>query len=168
MVKFPPEVTVHKLKDDGRFPNNEKLALLIYKNTIDAAGHDLSGAIEQIFMDNGWGGMWRNGIYTYQHYHSTAHEVLGIYKGQVKVQLGGPEGVVLEARAGDVIIIPAGVAHKNLGSSADFRCIGAYPPGQTWDMNYGKPGERPTADRNIEIIQTASTAGTESSHSRTI
>ena len=151
MLLFPPKVIAHVLKDDGIFPNN-KLALLIYKNAIDAPGHDLAGAIEQIFMDNGWGGMWRNGIYTYQHYHSTAHEVLGIYRGNVKAQLGGPEGVIVEASAGDVIIIPAGVAHKNLGSSADFRCIAAYPPGQTWDMNYGKPGERPATDRNIANV----------------
>jgi uncharacterized protein YjlB len=151
MLLFPPKVIAHILKDDGIFPNNN-LALLIYKHAIDAPGHDLTGAIEQIFMDNGWGGMWRNGIYTYQHYHSTAHEVLGIYSGKVKAQLGGSEGIIVEAGAGDVIIIPAGVAHKNLGSSADFRCIGAYPPGQTWDMNYGKPGERPATDRNIANV----------------
>jgi len=149
MVNLTPNIIVHELKDDGTFPNNEKLPLLIYKNAIEAAGHDMGGAIEQIFMDNGWGGLWRNGIYTYQHYHSTAHEVLGLYRGKVKVQLGGPKGVTIDGKAGDVIIIPAGVAHKNLDCSADFGCIGAYPPGQTWDMNYGKPSERPAADKNI-------------------
>jgi len=152
MVNLSPRVSVHQLNDDGTFPNNEKLALLFYKNAIDAPGHDLAGAIEQIFMDNSWGGMWRNGIYTYNHYHSTAHEVLGIYSGKVKAQLGGPKGIIVDASAGDVIIIPAGVAHKNLGSSNDFRCVGAYPLGQTWDMNYGKRGERPKADNNIAKI----------------
>jgi uncharacterized protein YjlB len=51
-----------------------------------------------------------------------------------------------------VVIIPAGVGHKNMGSSSDFRVVGAYPPGQTWDMNYGKPNERPQADKNISRV----------------
>ena len=152
MVRIPPKISTYALKDDGTFPNNEELALLIYEDAIDAPGHDLAGAIEQIFMDNGWDGMWRNGIYAYHHYHSTAHEVLAIYSGKVKVQLGGPGGVIVNAKAGDVIIIPAGVAHKNLGSTSDFRCIGAYPAGQTWDMNYGKPQERPKTDQNIARV----------------
>ena len=68
------------------------------------------------------------------------------------VQLGGPDGMTIDAQVGDVIIIPAGVAHKNLGSSNDFRCVGAYPPGQDWDMNYGRPGERPKSDQNIAKV----------------
>ena len=48
-----------------------------------------------------------------------------------------------------VVVIPAGVAHTNLGSTGDFRTVGAYPIGQTWDVCYGKPGERPAADRNV-------------------
>ncbi|MBS0000436.1 MAG: hypothetical protein KFF73_15755 [Cyclobacteriaceae bacterium] len=51
------------------------------------------------------------------------------------------------------MLIPAGVAHKNLGSSADFRVVGAYPEGQSWDMNYGKEWERPTADENIRKVK---------------
>ena len=78
--------------------------------------------------------------------------MLGIYRASAKVQLGDEEGVVLDINAGDVIIIPAGVAHKNLSSSADFGVVGAYPEGQDWDMNYGKPGEGPNADRNIERV----------------
>ena len=53
---------------------------------------------------------------------------------------------------GDVVIIPAGVGHKNLAASADFRVIGAYPRGQAWDICYGKPGERPRADQNIARV----------------
>jgi len=149
MLNQSPEIVSELLTDDGTFPNNEKLPLLVYKNAISIPGKNPAGAIERIFHDNGWGGSWRNGIYPYHHYHSTAHEVLGIYEGEVKVQLGGPKGLTIEGRAGDVIIIPAGVAHKNLGSSADFSCVGAYPPGQSWDMNFGKPGERTKADQNI-------------------
>lgn len=69
------------------------------------------------------------------------------------MRLGGDDnGKTFEVRAGDVIIIPAGVAHKNLGSSSDFQVVGAYPKGQKWDMNYGKPGERSQAERNIAQV----------------
>jgi uncharacterized protein YjlB len=70
----------------------------------------------------------------------------------VKAQLGGPGGEVISARAGDVIIIPAGVSHKNLDQSPDFSVVGAYPRGQVWDMMYGKPGERPRADEAIRRV----------------
>ena len=69
-----------------------------------------------------------------------------------KVQLGGEQGVIHDVRAGDVIVIPAGVAHKNLGSSDDFGVVGAYPEGQEMDMNYGKPGERDRAIENIAHV----------------
>lgn len=152
IVNQSPEIIVELLTDDGTFPNNANLPLLVYKNAIELPETDPARAVERIFHDNGWGGSWRNGIYPFQHYHSTAHEVLGIYGGSVTVQLGGPSGIIIEGRGGDVIIIPAGVAHINLGSSNDFRCVGAYPPGQSWDMNYGKAGERPRADQNIAKV----------------
>lgn len=143
----------HWLPDDGTFPNNEKLPLIIYSQVLDLSQGNAASVMEQVLQANGWGNRWRNGIYTYHHYHSTAHEFIGIYRGTVKVELGGPEqGLEVDAKAGDVIIIPAGVAHKNLGASADFACIGAYPPGQNFDMNYGKEGERPQADKNIKQV----------------
>jgi uncharacterized protein YjlB len=54
--------------------------------------------------------------------------------------------------AGDVVIIPAGVAHKNLGASSDFGVVGAYPGGREWDMNYGRAGERPKSDETIASV----------------
>jgi uncharacterized protein YjlB len=144
-------VLVQELKDDGIFPNS-KYPLLLYRKAVLVPEHDPAAIFEQLFASNGWGGSWRNGIYSYHHYHSTAHEVLGVYRGSAKVQLGGKSGVAQEVQAGDVIIIPAGVAHKNLGSTSDFGAVGAYPEGQDWDLNYGKPGERPKADRNIAAV----------------
>ena len=149
MMNQSPEIITELLVDDGTFPNNGKLPLLVYKNALFIPADNPAGAVEKVFRDNGWGGLWRNGIYPYHHYHSTAHEVLGMYAGTVTVQLGGPDGLIWVAQKGDVIIIPGGVAHKNLGASDDFRCVGAYPPGQHWDMNFGKKGERPGADQNI-------------------
>jgi uncharacterized protein YjlB len=142
------DVLAMELKDDGVILNS-KLPLLVYRRAVSIAENDPAHVFEELFAENGWGDSWRNGIYPYQHYHSTAHEVLGIYQGSAKVQLGGEHGVIHEVRAGDVIVIPAGVAHKNLGSSDDFGVVGAYPEGQEMDMNYGKASERVRAIENI-------------------
>lgn len=147
------EAKVHLLGDDDTFPNNESLPLIIYPQALNLPKGKAASVAESVFQANGWGNSWRNGIYSYHHYHSTAHEVLGIYRGEVTVELGGPNvGIEVEAIAGDVIIIPAGVVHKNLGASSDFACVGAYPPQQNFDMNYGKESERPQADRNIRQV----------------
>lgn len=147
-----PDVTTEQLEDDGTFPNNPTLPLVVYRQAFDASVGDPAGTLEEVFAANRWGGSWRNGIYDYHHYHSTAHEVLGVARGSARVQLGGPDGATFEVAAGDVLILPAGVAHKNLGASSNFLVVGAYPEGQSWDMNYGKAEERPAADRNIEEV----------------
>jgi uncharacterized protein YjlB len=145
--------TIHRLiEDDGTFPNNGYLPLLVYQGVLKLTAGDPARGVEELFAVHSWGGSWRNGIFSYHHYHSTAHEVLGVYGGNARVQLGGPEGPEFEVCRGDVIVIPAGVAHKNLGSSLDFRLVGAYPAGQRPDMNTGNAGERPKADRNITEV----------------
>jgi uncharacterized protein YjlB len=146
------ELVRRTLDDDGTFPNNEQLPLLAYKGALRLPEHDPAAAIESLFAANRWGGSWRNGVYSYHHYHSTAHEVLGVYSGRAQVQFGGPDGPVLEVERSDVVVIPAGVAHKNVGSSADFRVVGAYPHGQRPDMNDGREWERPAADERIARV----------------
>jgi len=141
------------LEDDGSFPNNEELPLLIYRDAISFEQGNPAAKVEQVFHSNNWTNSWRNGIYSFHHYHSTAHEVLGIYSGSASVQFGGPNGIVKKVSVGGVVVIPAGVSHKNIGSSGDFRCVGAYANGQSWDMNYGKNGERPKADQNLAKVQ---------------
>jgi uncharacterized protein YjlB len=143
-----PRVITRLLKDAGLIPNS-RLPVLIYQGALVLPKDDPAGAIEALIHAQQWGNDWRNGIFTFHHYHSTAHEALLVYSGSAKVQLGGESGPIDTLNAGDVIIIPAGVGHKNLGSSSDFHVVGAYPPRQTVDMNYGKPGERPRADENI-------------------
>jgi uncharacterized protein YjlB len=144
-----PELAVHLLEDDGSIPNNKKLPLLVYQGALALPGQNSAATVESLFRANNWGGAWRNGIYSFHHYHSTAHEVLAVCRGAARVQLGGEQGPIFSVKPGDVILIPAGVGHKNLGADSDFLVVGAYPPGQSWDMNYGKSDERPAADRNI-------------------
>ena len=151
--KTPTPKVVHSLiPDDGTFPNNGRLPLLIYQEAIELPARDPARVVEELFESHLWGGSWRNGIFGYHHYHSTAHEVLGVYRGKARVQLGGPTGSIYRVKKGDVIVIPAGVAHKNMGASLNFGVVGAYPVGQNWDMNYGKARERPQVDRNIARV----------------
>ena len=147
-----PKIQTLFILNDGAFPNNETLSLILMIQVFDPATKNLVRSIEKTFHGNAWEGSWRNGIFTFHHYHSTAHEALGLYSGRVRVQFGGPDGQAVTAKAGDVIIIPAGVSHKNIDRSPDFRCVGAYPAGQSPDMLYGKPGERPLADQNIRSV----------------
>lgn len=150
-VLRPAEVLAFHLNSADSIPNN-RLPLLVYRRAIDLSAGDPAEIIEQLFASNHWTGCWRNGIYDYHHYHSTSHEVLGVFAGSAQVQFGGPQGTIQEVRAGDVVIIPAGVAHKNLGASRDFGVVGAYPANQEWDMCYGKTGERPDADNRIARV----------------
>lgn len=140
------------LKDDGTFPNNDRLPILIYKNAIELSGDRDAHTFEELFRKNNWSNSWRDGIFNYHHYHSNTHEVLGIYAGTAKVQLGGENGFVTKLEKGDVLIIPGGVAHKNLEWTPDFACVGAYPDGKDYDMNYGKPEEREKAFQKILLI----------------
>lgn len=144
------------LEDDGATPNN-KLPLLLYKNAFEERGEEGALWLEEQFKKNNWTNSWRNGVYSYHHYHSTSHEVLGVYSGRANLHLGGEEGERKEVEAGDIIIIPAGVGHKNLGSSRDFSVVGAYPEGRSYDLKTGKSGERPEADENIAAVPLPST-----------
>ena len=71
-------VVSHLISDDGTYPNNERLRLLVYQSAITP--YDcIPDEIEKLFERNFWAGSWRGAVYAYHHYHSTAHEVLGIY-----------------------------------------------------------------------------------------
>lgn len=140
------------LTDDGTFPNNRRLPLLKYNGALQLPGKDPASAFEGCFHAHRWVESWRNGVYGMHHYHSSAHEVLGVYGGSAEIQLGGEQGVRVEVAAGDVVVIPAGVAHRRIRSSPDFGVVGAYPEGQRWDMCYGREGERPGTDRNISQV----------------
>jgi uncharacterized protein YjlB len=137
--------------DDGTFPNSG-LPVVLLSNAFVGEPPLNPADIESVFHTNGWVNSWCNGLYPYQHYHSTAHEALGLYSGWVKAQFGGPAGKIVTLRAGQVVILPAGVAHKNIEQSSDFQVVGAYPAGQIPDMKYGKLGDRPMADRNIASV----------------
>ena len=140
----------YHFQDDGQIPNS-RLPVLLYRNAFPARSTAGAAWLEQRFAQHNWTNSWRNGVYAFHHYHSTSHEVLGIYAGSAELQLGGPQGQRVRVQAGDILVIPAGVGHKNLGST-HLGVVGAYPDGRHWDLNRGLPGERPEADQHIAAL----------------
>jgi uncharacterized protein YjlB len=133
--------------DDGLVPNNP-MPFLVYKRAIDVDNDHPEKTIEDLFDANGWGAMWRNGVYDYLHYHATVHEVLGVARGNAIVRFGGDRGTEIAVAAGDVAILPAGTGHQCLAASPDFSVVGAYPPGARMQIT------RPTPENHAKALQT--------------
>jgi uncharacterized protein YjlB len=139
--------------DDGTIPNNPSLPFLVYRGAIDLAGQaSPEHVIESTLSANGWGDMWRNGIFPYVHYHSMIHEALGIARGRAKVRFGGAAGEVLELEAGDVAVLPAGTGHQCLWSTPDLCVIGAYPKRGSYDLCRGSKAEHAKALKTIPAV----------------
>ena len=146
-------VEAHLLEPHESFPNNPQLPVLLYRAAFRLPGYgDAAGTIEKAFRRNGWSSGWRDGLYNYHHYHSTAHEVLGCYAGKSRVQIGGPQGPVLDFARGDVLVLPAGAAHKSIETSKDFSVVGSYAQGRSYDMRRGRPEELAQANEQIEAV----------------
>jgi uncharacterized protein YjlB len=133
-----------QFSDAGAIPNNPRLPVLIYKSAIKL-DNDPPAAIERTFRDNQWPPQWRDGIYDFHHYHSTAHEVLGIARGRARVILGGESGEEFALEAGDVVVLPAGTGHKRIEGSDDFLVVGGYPEAQDWDLIRGDEPKKKAA-----------------------
>lgn len=139
-------------EDDGLVPNNP-MPFLLYKGAIDVANPHPERTIEELFGANGWGDMWRNGVYDYLHYHATVHEVLGIARGLATVRFGGDRGKEFEISAGDVAILPVGTGHQCLSASPDFSVVGAYPPGAKMHVTRPTPENHRKALRTIPLVK---------------
>jgi uncharacterized protein YjlB len=137
-----PDLKSMMFSGDGSVPNNPHLPFLFYRNAIDLAGTaNPEEAVENVFRNNGWGEMWRNGIYEYSHYHSMTHEVMGIARGRAKVRFGGAKGRQIDLAQGDVVVLPAGTGHQGLWVSPELVVIGAYATNGRFDVCRGSKVE---------------------------
>lgn len=139
--------------DDGDIPNNPRWPMIVYAGVFDPAREtDLAVAFEKRFAENGWGNGWRNGIFAFPHYHSNAHEALGIARGTASVRFGGAAGQVFTVSAGDAVLLPAGTGHQRLSSSPDLLVIGAYPPGAPNDLMHAGEDDKAGIRKRIAAV----------------
>ena len=152
VVSADIEPLAFTFEDDGLVPNNP-MPFLVYKQAISVDNEHPEKTIEGLFGANGWGEMWRNGVYDYLHYHATVHEVLGVARGHARVRFGGDAGKEIEIAAGDVAILPAGTGHQCLSASEDFCVIGAYPPGAKMHVTLPTPENYRKALKTIPEVK---------------
>ena len=113
---------------------NSNLPVLLYRSVLAIHAATKVRAFRDRFKVNGGTGIWTDTIYDYTHFHSNAHEVLAIAEGKVTLRLGGTRGSLLRLKAGDMLVLPAGVGHRRV-SAGDVKAVGAYPAGQShYDM----------------------------------
>ena len=148
VVTMVHDLSLFYLKETPEF-QNRRLPAVLYFRAISLPAPLTRLQITDLFARNNWTNASDSGVFTYHQYHSTNHEVLGFYKGNAIIQLGGPDGERIAVTAGNFLIIPAGVAHNNLGKEKQVRCIRAYPDRRDYDINKGNRGERPATDRTI-------------------
>ena len=81
-----------RLSRNGWLPNNEHFPVLLYRRLQVRLGADPATRFEELFTRNGWPPQWRDGVYDFHHYHSTAHEVLRFAGASARLMLGGENG----------------------------------------------------------------------------
>jgi uncharacterized protein YjlB len=136
MVSSPPE-TYYVTQPTLHVPNSP-LPVLVYRSALPS--NPTAASIRELLEPNDWiqGGVFKH--YPAHHFHSVTHECYAVFKGKSRLLLGkGPldlgkgcndEGSVdteVVLGVGDVIVLPAGVAHCCLESEDGYEYVGLYP-----------------------------------------
>ena len=148
LVPLPAlKVTTHQIPAHAHTPNTslQQKPLLIYHSVFPSSHNLTAASIESHLLAQGVvKPQWRYTMYSTSHFHSTTHEVLAISSGRAKLCFGhedSPSRILQTVERGDVIVVPAGVAHRlweDLSEGGEgFEMVGCYPTGFNWDMCYG-------------------------------
>ncbi|KAF2015161.1 hypothetical protein BU24DRAFT_463877 [Aaosphaeria arxii CBS 175.79] len=113
-------------------PNN-KLPVIVYRDVLPEPHAEDSTT--QFLEANKWQkkGFWPGT--EVHHFHPNTHECYGVVVGTTTMLVGRGQldgssgGQTIALRAGDVIVIPAGVSHMNVTMTEDYRFVGVYPDG---------------------------------------
>jgi len=136
----------HQIPSFERMPNTSiiKKPILIYHSAFHS-GISASTIESHLLTIGVVTPQWRYTMFSQSHFHSTAHEVLCVAAGKARLCFGGednPKRVEPVVEQGDVMVVPAGVAHRLLEDiDGAFNMVGSYETGKSWDMCYGKEGE---------------------------
>ena len=138
------EVRKYQLPATALVPNSPQL-LLHYPSLLSVESEGtLPAKVYDTFSSNGWQPQWifRYGTSQPSHYHSSVHECMAVLSGTATIRFGvadtvsdldenthgaGREhgGIEVQAKAGDIFVIPAGVAHKTFDTDppAEFKLL---------------------------------------------
>lgn len=144
-------VSKHQIPAHNLIPNTsiQNKPLLIYHSAFEPSCASASAIESHLDSVGAVTPQWRYTMYPVTHFHSNTHEVLCVSNGRAKLCFGGEENdgrVEPVVEKGDVMIVPAGVAHRLLDDQGGFEMVGSYPPGKPWDMCYGMEGEEHKVD----------------------
>lgn len=142
-------VLKHQIPAHNLIPNTtlQQKPLLIYRSAFPSPSTTASQIESHLQHIGIVTPQWRYTMYSTSHFHSSTHEVLCISRGAARLCFGheeNPGRVEVVVERGDVLVVPAGVAHRlveEVGGKG-FEMVGSYPKGaKAWDMCYGRPGE---------------------------
>jgi uncharacterized protein YjlB len=102
-MKTPRKLYFKKASD---VPNSP-LPALLFRGILAPNAAAKARLFRNAFKRNGWTGLWTDTIYDHTHFHSNAHEVLGIAEGKVAIKLGGKNGRPFRLKAGEMLVLPA-------------------------------------------------------------
>jgi uncharacterized protein YjlB len=151
-MKVPNSTTEHILIPSSDVsPNNGALPLILYKAAVEFGDREPEAVFEEIFWGNAWADGFRDGTFPFHHYHSAAHEVVGVARGTAVLQFGGPDGPHVEVAAGDACVIPAGVVHRRIDDAPGYSVVGAYPHHQVPDCCVMSQAAADAAGAELEV-----------------